>query len=448
MLKEFRVFNQSLIAAGMALTFTSCAFGQSRQVPAPQQTQAIVIHGGTVHTVSGEAIRNGYVVFIDGVITAVGEGAPPRVAGVAGAQQVDASGMHVYPGLIASESLLGLVETGSVPVTIDHTEFGRITPEVRAAVAVNPDSDLLPVARSNGILTAFVTPRGGLISGRGSLMRLDGWTWEDMAIEQDVGLLVNWPRTEPIDAWWMERSEEDQRREIAEDLESIERIFDEAMAYLAAKDNDETQRTDLRYEGMRAAMAGEKPVFVRASSMGQIESAIAWGDRRGLKIIIIGGAEADRVIPLLKKHDVPVIITGTHRLPSQRHTAHDQPFTLPLKLHEAGVRWCLASGAEPAHERNLNHMAATAAAYGLSPIEALRGVTLHVANILGAGDTLGSIEVGKAATLIITTGDPLEILSDTLIAFIDGRRIDLGNRQSALYEKYKEKYRQLGLLAE
>jgi imidazolonepropionase-like amidohydrolase len=269
-----------------------------------------------------------------------------------------------------------------------------------------------------------------------------------MAIDGDTGLVISWPRTEPVTAWWVERSEEDQLREIREDLEAVEKVFDEALAYITAKDNDETVKTDLRYEGMRDALAGKKPVFVRAASMGQIESAVAWGARRGLSIVIIGGAEADRVIPLLKKHDVPVIITGTHRLPPQRHLPYDHAFTLPLKLHEAGVRWCMASGARAAHERQLNHMAATAAAYGLPKDEALKSVTLHAADILGIGATHGSLEIGKAATLIVTTGDPLEITTDVKMAFIDGRKIDLGNRHTSLYEKYREKYRQLELVTE
>jgi imidazolonepropionase-like amidohydrolase len=152
---------------------------------------------------------------------------------------------------------------------------------------------------------------------------------------------------------------------------------------------------------------------------------------------------------LLRQHDIPVIVGGLHRLPSARHEPYDQAFTLPAKLHEGGVRFCIASGSwSAAHERSLNHNAATAAAFGLPKEEALRSVTLHAAEILGVGDRLGSIEVGKAATLIITDGDPLELGTDTLLAFIDGRRIDLGNRQKALYEKYRQKYRRLGLIEE
>ena len=376
-----------------------------------------MIHSAVIHTVSGPVIDEGYVVFDGGVITSVGAGAPPNVDG---AESLNAGGLHVYPGLIGSSTTLGLQETGAVAVTHDHSEYGSITPEVRAAVAVNPDSDLIPVTRANGILTAMVFPGGGLVSGRASLIRLDGWTWEEMAIDAEAGLVVSWPRTDPIDAPWMTKSASRQRKEIEESLEKVDRLFDEAEAYAAARDHDPTAEEDLRLEAMRPVLTGEKPIFVRAASAGQIESAVAWGQRRGYRIVIVGGTQADRVIPLLRKHDIPVIVGGLHRLPPARHDDYDRAYRLPSVLHEAGVRFCIASGSGSAHERNLNHNAGTAAAYGLPKDEALRAITLSAATILGAGDRLGSIEVGKAATIIVTTGNPLEITTDTLIAFIDG----------------------------
>ena len=226
----------------------------------------------------------------------------------------------------------------------------------------------------------------------------------------------------------------------------IEDLFDDALAYAYSRDADAKLSKDLRYEAMRYVLKRRKPVFVRASSIGQIESAVAWAVRRKLKIVIVGGQDADRTIPLLTKHNIPVIITGLHHLPSNRHDDYDRPFTLPAKLHEAGIKFAIASGTSPAHERNLNHNAATAVAYGLPRAEALRSITLNAAQIIGLGGTHGSIEVNKYATLIITDGDPLEITTDTLVAFIDGKRIDLGNRHKTLNDKYREKYRQLGII--
>jgi imidazolonepropionase-like amidohydrolase len=422
------------------------ASAQSRQIPAPPQDHAVVVAGAAVHTVTGPTIEDGYVAFDQGRIIDVGEGEPPRLPW---AEVINARGLHVYPGLVSCDTMLGLIETGSVSVTHDYAEHGDVTPEVRAAVAVNPDSDLIPVARANGILTALVLPRGGLVSGRCSLMRLDGWTWEQMAIEPDAGLVVNWPRTEPnlrTSRWREAKPEKEQRKEIGERLEAIDRLFDDAIAYFRSADTDPKQATDLRYEAMRAAISGLKPVFVRASSRGQIESAVAWATRRDLNIVVVGGREADGAVALLRKHDVPVVIAGLHRLPRNRHDPYDGPFTLPARLHEAGIKVAIASGSGAAHERNLNHNAATAIAYGLPRDQALKAVTIQAAEIVGLGASHGSLEKGKAATLIVTTGDPLEITTDTLLAFIDGRRIDLGNRHKALYEKYREKYRQLGLI--
>ena len=429
----------------LALIVGASALAQSRQIPAPAQSRPIVISGATVHTVTGPSFEEGYVIFDRGRITEVGSGEPRPVPQ---AEVINAQGLHLYPGLISTDTTLGLVEIGSVSVTRDYSEYGRVTPEVRAAVAVNPDSDLIPVARANGILTAMIFPRGGLVSGRASAIRLDGWTWEQMTIEPDAGLVIEWPRTEPDlrpSRWREPKPEKEQRKEIRESFEVIERLFDDAAAYLKAADADPKQAADLRYEAMRNVLARRKPVFVRASSQGQIESAVAWAVRRTLRLVIVGGREADRAIPLLSEHDVGVIITGLHHLPRHRHDPYDAPFTLPARLYEAGIRFALASGSGAAHERNLNHNAATAVAFGLPRQQALRAVTIQAAQIIGLGQSHGSIEVGKSATLIITTGDPLQITTDTLVAFIDGRRIDLGNRHQALYDKYREKYRQLGI---
>ncbi len=421
----------------------SIAHAQSRQVPAPPQNEIVIIQNATIHPVSSQAIERGYIVLQDGLIREVGEGAAPDLFD---SQIVDANGFHVYPGLIAPQTQLGLIETGDVSVTNDHRELGNFTPEVRAAVAVNPDTDLIPVARNSGILTALTLPDGGLVAGRCSIIRMDGWTWEDMAIDDAAGLVITWPNTDPIRAPWMRRGGGEQRQGIAEQLAMIDAIFDDAEAYFAAREHDDDVTTDLRYEAMRDCLAGNRPLFVWASSVGQIESAITWADKRGYKIVILGGLEADRALPILKKHDVPVVINGVHRMPSRRHDAYDRAYTLPKVLHEVGVKFCIAPGGRDGMERTLGHHAATAAAYGLPRDEALKSVTLSAAEILGVGATHGSLERGKAATLILTTGDPLEITTEVVMAFIDGRRIDLSSRHTQMYEKYREKYKQKGII--
>ena len=234
-----------------------------------------------------------------------------------------------------------------------------------------------------------------------------------------------------------------------EQVARIDSVFDDAVAYFASVGADANIADDLRYDGMRAVLDGGKPVFIRAGQREQIESAVLWSVGRGLRPVIVGGADAEECAELLKRHDVGVIITGTLSEPSRRDEAYDAPFTLPARLEAAGVKWCMAGPGgsfETPHERNLPYHAAMAVAYGLDHDRAIEAITLSAAELLGVSDRVGSLEVGKNATLIVTDGDPLEITTNVELAFIEGRAIDLGNKQTALAEKYREKYRQLGLI--
>ncbi len=426
-----------------ACLLATAAHAQDLGISAPPQRAPIVITGATVHTVAGPIIRNGYVVFENGVIREVGAGRAPRTRG---ARVINATGKHVYPGLIGADTIMGLTEIGAVRATHDSSEAGDITPEVRAAVAVNPDSTIIPVTRANGILTCGVLPQGGAIPGRAAVIRMDGWTWEDLAISADAGLVVNWPNMRPITAWWMQQTPEEQLKRAKERLAKIDEMFDAAEAYADARSADSSLPTDVRFDAMLPAMHGDTPVFIRANELEQMQSAVSWAAHHNLKAVIVGGRDADKCTHLLLRHKIGVIITGTHRLPGRRDKAYDAPFTLPLRLETAGVMWCLASGDETAHERSLPYQAGLAVAYGLPEDAAIRAVTLSAAELLGVGDRIGSLENGKAATLIITDGNPLDIISQIEMAFIDGREIDLNSKQTALDKKYREKYRQLGIL--
>lgn len=444
---------RTLVTTTVALTLCTTTFGQSRQVPAPEQSRPMAIVGATVHNPPAEidgtdvvVIEDGYVLFRDGVVTRVGSGDPGDLTGY---EVMDASGLHVYPGLIAGPSQLGLVETLQVDATDDRYELDDQHPEVVAWIAVNPDSDLIPVARSAGILTALVFPPGGTIGAQPSAIRLDGWTTEDLAIDRSLGVVVNWPLINPISTRWSRRSPSEQLARSRERLAAIDRFFDDAAAWSAARAADETVPWNARYAALSEVLEGREPVFIDASRPSQIETAVAWARERGMRPIIVGGAGAADCAELLAEHEVPVMLRGTHRLPLNRHDPVESPFTTPRDLHAAGVLFSIGNAdSEPGHERGLGHQAATAAAHGLPRGAALRSVTLSAAEIAGIDDTLGSVEPGKAATLLVTTGDPLEITSETLVAWIDGRRIDLDDRQKMLLRKYREKYRQLGLYRE
>lgn len=433
------------------------AFGQDLGIKAPPQTEPITIINATLHPITANTIETGFVIIVRGNIMAIGSGPPAmKVPG----KVIDAKGKHVYPGLIAANTQLGLAEIASVRASNDYRETGEVTPEAWAAVSVNPDSTLLPVTRSNGVLVAGVFPEGGRIPGRVSVMKLDGWTWEDMTIKADAGLAISWPPARAINAPWMDRSESEQTEDIRRGMASVDEVFKNAEAYRLARRADSMLPIDLRLEAMqgvlppldeggsadpRAGAREQLPVFITAQDVDQITSAVAWSKERGLKMVLIGGRDAALCADLLKRHDIPVVVTGTHTTPRRADAPYDDAFTLPARLHAAGVKFCIASADRTAHERNLPYNASTAVAYGLPKDEALRSVTLSAAEILGVYKGvggIGSLEATKAATLIITDGDPLEITTKVERAFIDGREINLSNKQTVLAEKYREKYRQ------
>jgi len=429
-----------------ACLFTAGLSAQDLGHKAPPQAEAVVIENAALFPVTAAPIARGWIHFEDGVIRGLGEGDAPAVQGE-NVHRIDVDGAHVYPGMISAVTTLGLVEISAVRATDDISETGDFTPEVRSAVAINPDSTVIPVTRSNGVLSAGVFPSGGLVPGRASVISLDGWTWEDMAVSADAGLVVNWPASRSRGSWRSSRrgAEPPASDAVAKRRASIDDLFADARRYLDARAADPTVPMDIRLEAMRPAITGETQVYVRANDLEQIESAVAWADRQDLPIVIVGGRDAYMCSDLLVRSGVPVILTGTHQLPSRRDSDYDAPFRTPALLEEAGVTWCLASTGNFYNERNLPYHAATAVAFGLSKDAALRSVTLSPAEILGVGHRLGSLDVGKSATLFVAHGDPLLIQTHIDMAFIHGRRIDLKNKQTELAEKYIQKYRQLGI---
>lgn len=437
------------------LLMAVCSYGPlvheaaaSKQKPAGPQVQPIALAGGTVHTVSGGVIEGATVLFEAGVITGIGT----DLALPENTRMIDITGKHVYPGLIAAPTTLGLTEIGSVWATHDNIETGNVTPSVRAVTAVNPDSEYFPVARANGILTALTMPSGGLISGLSGLIAMDGWTTEEMTLVATVGLHVRWPSYRVLDIPNLgSREEQIKARKAA--LTRLRDAFRETRAYMIAKeaerDGGPFHPSDLGWESMIPVLKKELPVFVHASEEKQIHAAIDWALAEDLKIILIGGADVWRVADRLKEHGIPVIISAVHYLPARRWEAYDAPFTNARKLHEAGLDYCIGErrvwleGGGGSNVRNLPYHAATAAAYGLPKDEALKSVTLYPARILGVEDRLGSLETGKDATLIVTDGDPLEIMTQVEQAFIRGRPVDISTKHTDLYDKYRTRLDQL-----
>jgi len=411
-------------------------------VPAKPQDHPIALVGGTVHTVSGETIANATVLFDHGRIVAVGSA--PEIP--ASCERIDVTGKDVYPGLIDAFTHLGLTEVDAVRATLDMTEVGDITPNVSAQVAINPESELFPVTRSNGVLLALVAPSGHLIGGTSAVITLDGWTWQDLTVRAPVALHIEWPAM-ALDRYGATPDSTLQRQAETRDktLASLREAFESARAYQRGRAAREgtvpLHANDQRWESMIPVLEGKMPVIVHANEIHQIEAAVAFAAEQKFRMILFGGYDAPRCADLLLRYHITVIVSEVHRLPLRRADAYDDPFTVPERLREAGVEYCLANGERTWNERNLPFQAGMAVAYGLPRDEALKSITLYPARILGIADRAGSIEVGKDATLIVTDGDPLENSTHVERAFIQGRQIDLSDKQKTLYAKYKQKPR-------
>ncbi len=411
-------------------------------VPAEMPEGPLVLSAAEVHTVSGEVLRPGQVRIEDGRIVAVGEKLE-----MSGASLVDLGPLHLYPGLIAADTTIGLAEIESVRATVDSAEVGAFNPNVRAEVAFNPDSEQIPVTRANGILSVLSVPqpgRGGVISGTSALMSMDGWTWEDMQIMTPVGLHLFWPDVVLPD-WLPAAIREQAEAAAATNLKLLDREFERARAHAAlpATDPAATAAPDLRLSAMLPVLRGERTVFIHAQRLKAMRAAIEFADRFDLRIVLVGAQDAWRMASTLKERDLPVIIGGVQVLPLRRDEPEATAYANAARLHEAGVRFAIAGsggGFASTTTRNLPYEAASAAAHGLPRIEALRAVSLYPAQILGAGARLGSIEAGKDATLFATNGDPLEVRTSVLRAWIRGAEIDLSSRHTRLHDKYRQKY--------
>lgn len=416
----------------------------SDPIPAKEQERPIALIGGTVHTVSGPVIENGTVLFDNGVIIGIGK----DIQIPSDAERIDVAGKHLYPALINAASEIGLTEIEAVRATLDVSETGRINPNVRTEIAVNPESELIPTTRANGVAIAHVIPRGGLIAGRTAAMMLDGWTNEEMTLVAPVGLYVSWPAMTVRRSPFIRQSEEEQKKSIEKNLNELRTAFADARAYAKARTADPAaHRTDIRWEAMMPLFEKKIPMIAGADDMQQIRSAVQFARDENIRLVIHGGRDAWKVTELLKENDVPVIVSGTHLLPARRWDEYDAPFSLPKKLHDAGILLAVSGEGNAAmNERNVAFQAATAVAYGLPKDEALRAVTLNAAKILNIDARTGSLDPGKDATIIVCDGDPLEIMTTVEMQFIRGKKIDLRSKHTQLWLKYSEKYRQLGII--
>ncbi len=421
------------------VTFTSLLRAVHLETPSPPQQKPIALVGGNVYTISNGIIEGGTVLFDRGKIVAVGRDVtiPPD------AERYDCRGKNIYPGLIAPHSTIGLVEIEAVRATRDVAEVGQFNPNVRADVAYNADSEVIPTVRFNGVLVAVVAPEGGLVSGRASVMQLDGWTREDIALKPLAALVINFPSLATARAPWLRKSPQEQRRDAERQIAELYDYFRLAQMYARAASAGLTDaKRDIRFEALRPVFDGTLPVMIRCWEYKQILRAIEFAQHFGLRAILVGCSDAWRCIDRIKQSGFPVIVGRVHSLPLRQEEGYDTPYRLPAILNRAGIPFAI-SDAGFWQQRNLPFQAGTAVAFGLPKDAALRALTLSPAEIFGLADRIGSIDVGKDATIIVSSGDVLDTIGNNIeLAFIQGRRVSLESKQTRLAEKYRTRYRQ------
>ena len=408
------------------------------------QTKSILIVNGTAHLGSDSVIQNAIIGIKNGKITLLADANTANVDKAVYDEIVEAKGKQIYPGFIAANSTLGLTEIEAVRATNDFREVGTILPNVRSLIAYNTDSKIIPTIRSNGILLAQITPRGGIISGTSSVLMLDGWNWEDAAYKVDEGIHLNWPRIQSrkyLDEDNIYPGPYEKNKDYIKQTTDLQSFFADAKAY-----NESTFREEknLRFESMKGLFDGSQTLYIHSNDVKEIVEAVSFSKQFALKkVAIVGGRDTWKITSLLKENNISVIVSLLHDLPEHPENDIDQPYKLPYLLQQAGVLFCLNNegNMEVMNLRNLPFQAGTAVAYGLTKEQALKAITLNAAKILGIDKTTGSIELGKDATLFISTGDAFDMRTNNLErAFIKGKNIELNNDQKTLYETYKKKY--------
>ncbi len=412
-------------------------------------TFAIV--GARIVTVSGATIENGTVVIKDGKIAAVGAG----VAVPAGAEKIDGKGLSVFPGMIDASTNMGLAEiTLGLAASVDLTEVGDMNADARAIKGIHPHSAHVNVTRVNGITTVLSAPTGGTISGQAAIINLNGSTPDEMAVIKDFGLVINFPSVAGgggrggggggrFGGPAIDFNQAVQRRDQA--VEDLKKIFRNAEAYLRAKAAYARDKalpypaTDQKLEAMAPYIHGEKPIIFSAERERDIRAVAKFVGEMKVKGIIDGGQEAWKAADDLKKNNIPVVYTHIYSLPVREDDAYDYLFEAPSKMQAAGVKFCISTGNTGSEVRDLPYHAGIAGAFGLSKDDALKSVTLYAAEILGLGDKMGSIDVGKIANIVVADGNILESRTKIKYLFINGRLLPLTSRHTELFDSFKDR---------
>jgi imidazolonepropionase-like amidohydrolase len=440
MIKKDNMINRNIYK--LLLLFCASLQINAQQIPAPKQTKSVLILNATAHLGNGKVIQNSAIGFKDGNLTLVADATTIRLAADAYDTTIDATGKHVYPGFIAANSTLGLVEIDAVKSSDDQEEIGTFNPNVRSIIAYNSESKVVETVRPNGILMAQVTPRGGRISGTSSVVHLDAWSWKDAILKENDGIHLNFPSGFKRSGSWFEPGVIEANKDYVKQVEEINAFLINSKAYnqTAAKERN------IVLEATNGLFDGTQTLYIHADEEKQIVDAIQLAtDHQIKKIVIVGGFEAYKSAEVLQKYNVGVLLRRVHDMP----TSDDEDVNLPYKMAKILTDKGIVVGLENSgdHERmsvrNLPFLAGTCAAFGLDKEVAVQLITLNTAKLLGIDSSCGTLESGKDATLFISEGDALDMRTNKLTtAFIQGRTINLETFQSKLNDKFKAKYGQ------
>ena len=419
------------------MSFNLVVFAQ--QTPAPIQNETITISGATAHIGNGTIIENSIITFENGILIAVADATTSKIT--LRGTIIDATGKHVYPGFIAPNTTLGLVEIDAVRPTRDQDELGEFIPNVRSLIAYNAESKVVESLRPNGVLIAQITPRGGTISGTFSIVQLDAWNWEDAVVKEDDGVHINWPNSYAQGRWWLgESSAYKANKNYQEEIENIKSFILNSKTY----GKSTPKKINEAFKAMQGLFNGHQKIFVHADGEKEMIDAVTILKNNGIyNVIVVGAYEAYKISDFLKKNDVSVLIQRVHSTPERDDEDYDLPYKLAKLLVDEGILVALQTSGqmEGMNTRNLPFYAGQVAAQGLSKEKALQLITENPAKILGIDANYGTLESGKSATLFICEGDALDMRTNILSqAFIDGREISLETHQTKLWKRYSKKY--------
>jgi len=410
-------------------------------VAAPVQTSPILIFGAVAHIGDGTVIENSAIAFENGKLTMVADATTIRIDRTRFSKIFDASGKQVYPGFIAPNAQLGLIEIDAARPTLDASDIGAFNPQLRSIVAYNTDSEVLPTIRSNGVLLAQIVPTGGTLSGASSIVHLDAWNWEDAAYSIDEGLHLRWPAPRTFSGFQIQTQTTEQQRSdtYEKSIRELHSFFEEARAYAQQSAQDVK---NLKFEAMRGLFDQKKPLYIHTNNAKTIQESVLFAEKYGIRAVLVGGVDAWMVTDFLKSHNIPVILSSTHSLPTRDDDDVDQAYKTAVQLHEKGILFAF-SHKLAWQQRNLAFQAGQSVGYGLPKEAAVQALTLHTAQIMGIADRCGSLTVGKDATLFISEGDALDMRSSQVTAaFIQGREINLDNKHKQLSRRFDAKYKQ------